>query len=334
MTIDNTKDLYNESTKRIFLEEMLQKGVLSVETTKSYERIFIKTANQEEVTGKDLNQFSLEELEKIFYNFNSNNRNTIESYGRIISSYFNWSVNIGKSKCNPLAELKPSDFEKYLINEETYITLQQLHEYENQCVNYQDSVILHLLFIGVGGKKISEIRNLNKKDIDWENGRLRLVNSLKEDIYGNPLKFTERYINVCEQTLKLIDGAINRHTYEKSNGTMIMRDNIRPYTDLVKNDYVVRASITKTEENWNKPVDKYVIYRRIDSISKSIGIDLTAKFIQRSGMINQARKLIKDDEISLNDLKMVADRFHITSYHNLKGYVNLKNIRKTYLDVV
>uniref|UniRef100_UPI00406C8B6D hypothetical protein n=1 Tax=Peribacillus sp. FSL E2-0159 TaxID=2975289 RepID=UPI00406C8B6D len=59
-------------------------------------------------------------------------------------------------------------------------------------MNYQDSVILHLLFIGVGGKQLSEIRNLNKKDIDWENGRLRLVNSLKEDIYGNPLKFTER----------------------------------------------------------------------------------------------------------------------------------------------
>ncbi|WP_342602819.1 hypothetical protein [Peribacillus sp. FSL E2-0159] len=122
MTIDNTKDLYNESTKRTFLEEMLQKGVLSVETTKSYERIFIKTASQEEVTGTDLNQFSLEELEKIFYNFNTNNRNTIESYGRIISSYLNWSVNIGKAKINPLAELKPSDFEKYLINQETYIT--------------------------------------------------------------------------------------------------------------------------------------------------------------------------------------------------------------------
>lgn len=44
---------------------MLQKDVLSVETTKSYKRIFIKTASQEALIGKDLNQFTLEELEKI-----------------------------------------------------------------------------------------------------------------------------------------------------------------------------------------------------------------------------------------------------------------------------
>lgn len=67
---------------------------------------------------------------------------------------------------------------------------------------------------------------------------------------------------------------------------------------------------------------------------QKVGIYLTAKLIQRIGMINQARKLIKDGEISINDLKMEADRFHITSYHNLKGYVSLRNIRKTYLDVV
>ncbi|WP_342602818.1 hypothetical protein [Peribacillus sp. FSL E2-0159] len=113
-----------------------------------------------------------------------------------------------------------------------------------------------------------------------------------------------------------------------------MRDNIRPYTDLVENDYVVRASITKASENWSKSVDKYVIYIRIDTISKSIGIDLKAKFIQRSGMIYQAKNLIKEDELSLNDLKIVADRFYITSYYNLKGYVTLQNIRQTYLDAV
>jgi hypothetical protein len=111
-----------------------------------------------------------------------------------------------------------------------------------------------------------------------------------------------------------------------------MKENphVRPFTDLVANDYIVRASITRTE-NWNVSVDKFVIYRRIQAISESLGIkDLTAKYIQRSGMIHYANELIKDGELSLDDIKIVADRFNLKSYHNLKGFLTVENIVKTY----
>lgn len=88
---------------------------------------------------------------------------------------------------------------------------------------------------------------VKSEDIDRENKRLRLVNSLEEDEHGSPLKFTERYIDVNYQALKLIDGAITSTAYEKSNGDMKTMANKRSYNDLVKNDYVVRASITQTE---------------------------------------------------------------------------------------
>jgi integrase len=326
----NNSLIYNESTKSYFLRDMIESKTITEETSKNYTRIFGITADKEKALQKDLNQFTLEELETILFDFKAKTRNTIETYGRIISSYLNWSVQHGKAPHNPLTELKPDDFEKYIINEEQYFTEKQLRRWEDRCTNYQDAVIIRLLFMGVSGRQMSEIRNLKKVDVDIENKRLRLINTLKADEKGMPIKFTERYLDIDDRTLELIEGAMGENIYVKKNGEMEERENIRPYTDLVKNDYVVRASITRTE-NWNSPVDKFVIYRRIDTIANSLGIeDLTAKFIQRSGMIYNANSLIQNDNFSLDDLKIVADRFNVKSYHNLKGFLTIENILKTY----
>lgn len=323
-TSDNNNSLFNEEAKKRFLAEIRES------TRKSYERIFKITQSYESALEKDINQFTLQELETILYEFKANNRNTIESYSRIISSYLNWSVQEGLASENALAMFKPDDFDKYISNEEVYLTEKILKRQEDRCENYQDSVILRLLFIGVGGKQLSEIRNLNRNDIDYDKKQIRLVNTLKEDEKGNPIKFTERFLNIDEHTLKLIDGSLDQRKYIKRNGLMEQRENIRNYTDLVENDFVVRASITKTD-NWIYPVDRFVIYRRVQMLSETLGLDLTTKFIQRSGMIYYAKELTKGEvEPSLDDLKMIADRFNMKSYHNLKGLLTLENIKKTY----
>lgn len=349
MTNEKNNPLFNAEMKNNYLKDMIEAGAITEETSKSYSRIFGVTSTDEVSLDKDLNQFTAKELDTVLYGFKANNRNTVESYARIISSYLKWSVQQKLTKTNHLANLKPSDFEKYLTNEEVYFSYSELRRYEEQCVNPQDAIIFRLLFMGVGGKQMSEIRNLSKDDV-YINGkslnevgdsitedeifdgrkRLKLVNTLKADDEGLPLKFTTRYIDIDSYTMNLIIKAIEQKTYVKRNGDMEEISNIRPYTDLVNNNYVVRASITKTE-NWNKPVDKFVIYRRIDTIAESLGLEkITAKFIQRSGMMYHANELIMDEELSLDDLKIIADRYNIKSYHNLKGIVTLENIRKTY----
>lgn len=324
------KSLYAKSTKEKFFYDMIHTGAISEDTARNYERILKETAKYERVSKRDLNKFGLKQIEKILYDFKANNLNTIEAYARIISSYLNWSVKQGLSTKNPLEKFKPNDFMKYLTNEEVYFTSKQLERYEDNCENYQDSVILRLLYVGVGGKQMSEIRNLTKKDIDWENKTLRLTNSLKEDENGFPVKKSIRYLEVDDRTLELIDGALKQTIYKKKNGQMKDNPHVRDYADLVHNDYVVRASITSTDAS-NKPADKFVIYRRIDVIAEAFKIEkLTAKFIQRSGMMYQANKLIGDGELTLDDLKIVAEIYGLKSYHNLKGVLSLENIRKTY----
>jgi hypothetical protein len=184
----------------------------------------------------------------------------------------------------------------------------------------------------VGGKELSEIRNLKITDVDFENKRLRLKEALKEDEKGFPIKYTERFIYVDERTLYLIEGAINEKTYLKRNGDLAQTEseNIRPYTDLLNNGYVIKPSLTKNEYIL-RPVDKFVIYRRLSMLKDVLGLKkFNAKFIQQSGMLYLAKNIIENNEITLDDLKIIADKFNIKSYHNLKGLITMENINRIY----
>lgn len=324
---DKNNKIFNYELKADFLK------TISEQTAKYYTRIFMITATYEAQLQKDLYHFTFEEIEKILYAFEAKNRHTIETYGRVISSYLNWCVQQGIIAHNPLAPLKPDDFDKYVIHKEHYLTEKQLRHYEDQCTNFQDAVILRLLFEGIAGKEFSEIANLKKTDVDFQNKTLYLINSLKVDQCGLPVKYTERTIKVSDRALYLIKGAMEQKIYMKRNGFMsTASEHVREYTDLVQNDYVVRASITRNSPHWNSPVDKYVLYRRIQVISETLGINhLTAKWIQRSGMIYLASQLIGDaEEVTLDDLKIIADRFNLKSYHNLKSFLTYEHVRETY----
>lgn len=332
-TSEKDNHLFNAKEKEMFISEMMEDGSISQETAKSYRRIFVIVSGLEDALKKDISKFTFEELETVLYSFKANNRNTVESYARIISSYLKWAVVKGIIEDNLLGELRPNDFNKYLTNEESYFTEKQLRRWEEHLANYQDAVILRLLFIGVSGKQMSEIRNLKRSDIDRDNKRIKLINTLKADENGLPIKFTERYIDVDdEHTFDLIEGALNIKTYTKRNGEVAEGNEVRSLgvLELVENDYVVRTSITKTD-NYSYPVDKFVVYRRIRMISEVLGIeDLTTKLVQRCGMIYTASKLVKNDEVTLDDLKIIADKFNIASYHNLKGFLTIDNIKKAY----
>lgn len=334
--IINEKDnyLFNPERKDLFIKDMVEKGSISESTSKSYERVLLYSSKVEFGLEKDLSDFNLEEIEKVLFGFDANNRNTVESYSRILSSYLNWCVQKGLSNYNPLQELKPDDFVKYLTDEETYFTNSQIKRWEDHLENFQDAVIVRLLFIGVGGKQLSEIRNLKIQDVDRDNKILKLTNTLKYDEKtGLPIKFTERYLEIKdERTFDLIEGAINTKKYIKRNGEASEGAEARSIgmLELVENDYVIRSSITKTE-NYNYPVDKFVIYRRLSMISDVFGIDnFTTKLIQRSGMIYYASQIMQNKSLTLDDMKIVADRFNMKSYHNLKGFLTTENVRKTY----
>lgn len=327
--------MFNSEVKEQFLKEMTEHGVISENTAKTYRNLFRRTYTFiEKKKKKDLYQLTFKEMEKLLQLFEANNRSTIESYARVISSYLNWATEKGFTEKNVIGDLKPDDFEKYLEKSETYLTEDRLLDIEENCKNAQDAVILRMLFNGFSGKNLSEIRNLKKQDIDKNKKMIRLVNTLKEDpSTGLPVDFTYRWEPVDDYTLELIEDAIQETTYMKKNGEIAQGPSgrAREYTELVDNDYVVRPSITKTDTH-NKPVDRHVVYRRVKTLAEYFNMKdtLDTRLIMRSGMIFCANNMIENDELSLNALKMVASRFNMRTHHNLKGFLTVENIRKTY----
>ncbi|SDX94111.1 site-specific integrase [Thermoactinomyces sp. DSM 45892] len=312
--------LYNEEIKHLFFDSLSS----NQDTVKYYTRVLLIASALERMLNKDLNQFTFEEIEKVLYSFKSNNRNTIVSYGRVISGYLKWCVQKGLATSNLLEQLKPDDFMKYVVNQEVYLAEGQLRRIEDQCDNYQDAVIFRLLFEGVGGKEMSEIRNLKIDDVDIHNHTVQLINSLVTDDKGLPVRFKERTLKVDERTIELIMGARIQKSYKTRDGSI---------EDLVDNTYVVRSVALNSNSNFkNSPLEIQNIYKRIDSVMRKMSIDnIKPKLIQRSGMMRYANQIIGDaKELTLNDLKIVADRFNLTSYHNLKGFLTMDNIRKIY----
>lgn len=322
----NEETTTNESLYGDLKEPYL--ATIKESTRVSYARIFKITKTFEDKWNKDIKDFTQEQIEEVLISFNANNRNTIETYARIISSYLNWAVAERYVATNILKDYKPEDFDKFLLDPEGYIAEKKLEYLEDNCVNAQDKVILRLLFIGVGGRQLSEIRNLKKTDIDEVNMQLKLTSTLKEE-KGYPTRYIERHINIDERTLKLLKDAIKQKQYIKRNGMMVENEHVRPYTDLAENEFVIRQSLTLQVDDPHKPTDKYVIYRRIATVAETMNIDITSKFLQRSGMLWYMKSVMQDDTITLEDIKIVANRFGMTSYHNLKPLLTLENVKKT-----
>ncbi|SDJ08735.1 phage lytic cycle repressor MrpR family protein [Salimicrobium halophilum] len=324
-------ELFNQQLKEDYFTHLLKNGQVNRESVKSYARLMERLSPAEENRNKDVMHFSFEEMEDILRGFQTRFRGTIESYARIISTYLNWAVMQGYISENVLQRLNPKDFNAYVIEQDLFLTNSQLMRYEDNLENYQDAVILRLLFEGVCGRQMSELRNLKyqREFVDEETNTLKLIHSLEEDDSGRPVKYWERYLKVEDRSLHLVKRASEENYYYKSNGDMAdTTGRIREYTDLIRNDYVLRPSNTKTII-MNNPIDKHVIYYRLNRISDVLGIDrLTSKFILRSGMIHFAKTIVDENQgVTLADIKIVAERFNVKSYHNLKGFLTDENLQ-------
>lgn len=311
--------LYNEHIKERFLETYPE------QTRPGYRRIFITSKRTEELLGKDLYDFSLEEIEDVLHDLSPTTFSASQTNGRIVTAYISWAIQEGlrQNNINPLRIVDPQYFTKFVdptLN--MFFTEKKLREIEDQCVNAQDYAIFRLLFEGVNGSRLSEIRNLKKADVDSDNLRLTLT-----DADGS-----QRVIDVSPRAISFVEKAAKETVYYKKNGEPIDNEKVRPYTDLVDNEYVFRSSITRTEHYGM--VDIHLIYRRINMVKELFEIPFfTSTNIAKSGMIYMAKELVKrDGDLLREHYLMIADRFKVNNWYSIKEYVNMDNIKKLYGD--
>lgn len=313
--------IYNEKIKELFLQNYTESSQVT------YRRIFQKSCSTEEMLGKDLYDFNLEEIEDVLYNLSPTTFHSSVTNGRIITAYISWAIEQGlrKNNINPLKTYGSDYFRKFIDpSAKIFFTDSEIMEIEDFCNNAQDAAMIRLLFEGVSGKMFWEIRNLKKEDVDFENKTLKLTNENGEI----------RILEISDRALSLVEKAMNQTKYYKKNGEMESENPVlREYTDLIENDYVFRPSKTKVDDP-NEPIKKNVIFRRISTISELFGLPhLVAHNIIKSGILYMAKKEIENGHQINTDLyRKIAQRYAINNFYSLRDFVTKENIESLYDD--
>ncbi|MEW5569693.1 phage lytic cycle repressor MrpR family protein [Rossellomorea marisflavi] len=327
--------MYNSDVKEEFLNTYDNEG-----TKNTIRYVFLASRLNEVPLGKDLYDFSKEEIGKVIAETKPKSTAIARTKAIFINQYISWAIsnNYRKNAINPLQKEANEEWLKSFVdpNLKQFISLNDLHEMESQLINYQDIAVLRLLFEGVYGQASSEIRNLKFEDINQSSGEIRLYDDKKG----------ERKITVSQSTLDILNKAYDQKIYQNNNGETTRQKE----TDLLDNEYVVRP--TKRGRVIEGRVSQTVVMKRIKMISELFDMeDMTPKSITRSGMIYMAYRLLKESgkkELTKDIFEAVGDRFNLTkihqvssinnqeySYHNrtvMSEFINEDNIKKLYPD--
>lgn len=282
----------------------------------------------EEELKKELYLFNKEELQDFFDKTTPSTEISARNYGRMINQYIRWAVDEGKINEHPFP-VQQHYFLRYVKREDDqFLDIKELKYYtESYFENFQDGVILQLLYFGVQGKEGSEIWNLTINDLDFDNHSMKLYDS------STGLRRTIKFDN--NDLLKYCENAYKEYEYLKRNGEMEKNPRIRPYTDLVmETKYILKNS--KTNVTHDTQATRYTIYNRLKNIQKfnevvPVKHKITIKNIVKSGQLYMASKLYeRDGQLELPQLREICKQFGVKEHWSLRDYLNLENLYKVY----
>ena len=311
------EQLYNEDRKIRFAQQYPKASC------RNYLLTLSKCYQSEIFNKKDVCDFIYEELDDMFYTFESTSLSSIQSQISIINKYVEWCIDHGfrEKTINPVelfSDFSGRNTEKYVnptANGEKYVTKDKLMEIVNMCANAQDAVIFALAYSGVKGEASEEIRNLLVKDCDFENNRLKLRRNNGDT----------RVIEVEEWVMDLIREAIDQEEYLRGNGEFLSESSKSKSSALYQNDFVLRTA----GKDVNQPVAEHVTIARLDRIKKWYGnMFLTLNTIWVSGQIEMAKQIkAEKGEVTRKDYEDINERFG----HSRKYYYQTQSKVQPYL---
>lgn len=324
--------VYNPDVKERFLESYDNIG-----TRNTIAYVFYASKEYEEKFNRDLYTFNRDEIKDVIHATNPLTKPVATSKSRYISSYIDFCTKQGFQETggniNPFSGLPTTWYDQFVDKSaKLYLSKDEIDEIEKDLVNAQDAVLLYLLFEGVFGTGGSEVLNLKKTDIDFENNILHV----EDDELG------ERDVEVSSHCMTIIKSALQESVYKAKNGKAEKRNAERP---LIINNYVLRNAKTRSEHN--NRADKHLIYRRISTMSDYFSLPyLTSKVIERSGMLYYCYKQIKEGkytEINNDLLKEIGDKFGMKksmingelnyNFYLMREYINPEVITSLYDDI-
>lgn len=293
-------EMYNEDIKKQFLNRYEGEN-----TRNAYARIFYHSYLIEKSYDKDLYDFNIEEINDLIHSLNPLTKASVRTSASMIRTYIDWAIARRQNNLNPLDLVDSQWYDSFLNDDDMpYFTKDQIYQILNQCNNYQDAVIISLLFEGAGGKEVIELRNLKIGDVNQESNEVILYNEKKES----------RIIEVSEHCMRLILGAYNQTEYYKIRGEVDSDNSRFGGSDLIETGYIIKP--VKTRNTVFDAVSAHLIYQRLIGLSKYFDVPNLSKVksIQLSGMIWMAKKLFeRDGELGKEQYLEICKKFNYTA---------------------
>ncbi|MET3505515.1 phage lytic cycle repressor MrpR family protein [Halalkalibacter oceani] len=319
--------MYNEKIKEAFLKNY------DADTAVIYRYKLRGAERNERALQKDLYSFTRAEIEDTLRDMAQPSLGSIAMAANVFKNYIDWASAHGysNSSINPIANLtRDSLFRLIDHSKKQFLTEEELAELEDKkLVNGQDKVVFRLLFEGLKGSQLSEIRNLHYKDIDFDNNIIKVRGEM------------EREVKVSDRCLRIITEAYKESVYIVNNGESVFQ-RANPEKKLIRNDFIIRSIDNGRVLDENAPVGNMTLYTRVKMLKKFFDYPyLTPTNIARSGMIKVGKDIYEETgELTNNDLRTIVQNFgHKKSKlqgkmdYNLIGIkedVNIENIKKLY----
>jgi hypothetical protein len=278
--------MFNKELKERFLSGYIDN------TARMYRYALTKAESMEIQLNKDIYDFTSEERDMLLYSYSNRSLDTVNVMKSSLSRYVAFCVAEGyvKDKINYFETIGGKDLDKYIDKsalESKYITIEQLLDMSNVCINLQDLLPFLLAFHGILGSAASEIINLK-------------TDSLKD---GNVI-LEDRLVKIDERVYDLIEKAIEDEIYYVGNGDTDARATSRV---INQTEYVVRPA---GETKFGTLIYSSLL-QRVGRVKEYYGNPyLTLKNVWFSGMLHDLREFQnKDGELTKEHWASVCKKF-------------------------
>ncbi len=325
-------EFYNpeiEGAKERFLETIENEG-----TRTAYGYILQDAFITEKIVGKDLYNFNLGQISEVIKTKQPFRLTVARTKTSVIRQYIQWAMDNGyrdNRSVNPL-EGVGEEWYNSLVDWKRKIVFskEELEEIIEKVVNAQDRALIRMLFEGAYGVRKSELCNLKKQDIDWDNRVVILDRGGKK----------ERVIDVSQETIQDLFEAHEQFMYQLHNGIKKSKRNSNE-RQLKTNDYLFRGVVIEGRETSDN-LTPTVVDNRLRDIKEALKLDvLTTLIIRRSGMLHYGYELLQEyGKLDTDQYSMIGDKFGMTkitangsTYHNktaIATIVNMDNLKEYY----
>lgn len=323
--------MYNKAIKERFLESIENEGSRN---TISY--IFKASETTEKILGKDLYNFSIEEVGLVLQNMTGTTITTVRSNAVNIRMYMSWCIQNGyrDNNLNPLDGYGKEWLEQFV--DDTKKIHWSENEFYNEIVeqldNAQDQALLSLIFEGIIGKGFSELKEIHYNHINWNTNEIIIKRDGKE-----------KTMSVSNKTMRFVENAYKQKTYR----TFSEKTGDYNEKEMVSSDYLFKnVKSPRTKEG--EPLSLQVFYNRMQAVKEKFSLDyLTPNSIRQSGALYYGYLLAKEKidrgeepVLAYKELSIIGDRYNASmmsqggyTYYNttlMKEYLSTENLKELY----